>query len=305
MPRQQPRSRAGPGFDAKPSVQANGTVQLRSGKRDVVRRSCAALGVTDERSAGKSRARVDLRGPEEVARRVPAGAVRRRRMRRRPGGQGHPLRRSRQPVRGTAARRAGAAGLAGHRRPDLPDGHEGASPSATPARMAARRPTAQMARAYDLRISRALAAGVRRLDRFHTAAARQRAAEPRHRRRTASTTSDETVRLVSRSPGLRDDLQPHRAAQPLLHRQRCGRGQLLRVHAPGQLLVQPGVAQPDEVPRATTTPSTRRRSRRSSSWSSPRWTSRSASRTSRPRRSARPPAPTASSASATPTSARC
>ena len=44
---------------------------------------------------------------------------------------------------------------------------------------------------------------------------------------------------------------------------------------------------------------------RSSSWSSPRWTSPSASPTSRPRRSARPPAPTASSASATPTSARC
>ncbi len=45
--------------------------------------------------------------------------------------------------------------------------------------------------------------------------------------------------------------------------------------------------------------------RRSSSWSSPRWTSRSASPTSRPRRSARPRATTASSASATPTSARC
>ena len=42
-----------------------------------------------------------------------------------------------------------------------------------------------------------------------------------------------------------------------------------------------------------------------SSWSSPRWTSRSASPTSRPRRSATPPASTASSASATPTSARC
>ena len=48
-----------------------------------------------------------------------------------------------------------------------------------------------------------------------------------------------------------------------------------------------------------------RRSPRSSSWSSPRWTSRSASPTSRPRRSATPPASTASSASATPTSARC
>ena len=49
---------------------------------------------------------------------------------------------------------------------------------------------------------------------------------------------------------------------------------------------------------------TRSSSSRSSS-SSPRWTSRSASPTSRPRRSARPRGPTASSASATPTSARC
>ncbi len=45
--------------------------------------------------------------------------------------------------------------------------------------------------------------------------------------------------------------------------------------------------------------------RRPSSSSSPRWTSRSASPTSRPSRSARPPATTASSASATPTSAPC
>jgi ribonucleoside-diphosphate reductase alpha chain len=42
-----------------------------------------------------------------------------------------------------------------------------------------------------------------------------------------------------------------------------------------------------------------------SSWSSPRWTSPSASPTSRRRRSVTPPRPTASSASATPTSVRC
>ena len=80
---------------------------------------------------------------------------------------------------------------------------------------------------------------------------------------------------------------------------------VLGVHVAGQLVLQPGVAEPAEVPHATTTRSTRRPSRRSSSWSSPRWTSRSASPTSRPRRSATPPASTASSASATPTSARC
>ena len=45
--------------------------------------------------------------------------------------------------------------------------------------------------------------------------------------------------------------------------------------------------------------------RRRSSWSSPRWTSRSASPTSRPRQSPRPPGRTGSWASATPTWARC
>ena len=82
-----------------------------------------------------------------------------------------------------------------------------------------------------------------------------------------------------------------------------------RVHAPGQHVLQPRLAEPDEVPARTTaratSPSTSSASPRSSSWSSPRWTSPSASRTSRPRRSARTPAPSASSASATPTSAPC
>ena len=78
-----------------------------------------------------------------------------------------------------------------------------------------------------------------------------------------------------------------------------------RVPQPGQLLLQPGqlnllkfLARRRHVRRWTGSP-------RWSSWSSPRWTSRSRSRTSRPRRSARPPGLTASSASATPTSARC
>ena len=46
--------------------------------------------------------------------------------------------------------------------------------------------------------------------------------------------------------------------------------------------LQPGVAEPDEVPAPTTARSTRPRSPRPSSSSSPRWTSRSASPTSRP-----------------------
>ena len=80
---------------------------------------------------------------------------------------------------------------------------------------------------------------------------------------------------------------------------------VLGVHVARQLLVQPRVAQPAEVPQGRRHLRRRRCSRRPSSSSSPRWTSRSASPTSRPRRSARPPATTASSASATPTSARC
>ena len=80
---------------------------------------------------------------------------------------------------------------------------------------------------------------------------------------------------------------------------------VLGVHEPGQLVLQPGLAQPDEVPARGRHVRRPRSSSRRSSWSSPRWTSRSASPTSRPRRSARPPGPTGSSASATPTSARC
>ena len=80
---------------------------------------------------------------------------------------------------------------------------------------------------------------------------------------------------------------------------------VLGVHVARQLLVQPRVPEPDEVPQGRRHLRRARCSRRRSSSSSPRWTSRSASPTSRPRRSATPPATTASSASATPTSARC
>ena len=75
--------------------------------------------------------------------------------------------------------------------------------------------------------------------------------------------------------------------------------------SPRQLLVQPGLAEPAQVPQGRRHLRRARCSRRSSSWSSPRWTSRSASPTSRPSRSVTPRVTTASSASATPTSARC
>ena len=80
---------------------------------------------------------------------------------------------------------------------------------------------------------------------------------------------------------------------------------VLGVHVAGRLVLQPRLAEPDEVPQGRRRLRGARSSSRASSSSSPRWTSRSASPTSRPRRSARPPGRTASSASGTPTSARC
>ena len=81
---------------------------------------------------------------------------------------------------------------------------------------------------------------------------------------------------------------------------------VLGVHAPGQLLVQPGLAEPDEVPRATTATfdaakfvQVRRAGHHGDGHLDllRRLPDRGDRR--------RPPAPTASSASATPTSARC
>ena len=78
-----------------------------------------------------------------------------------------------------------------------------------------------------------------------------------------------------------------------------------RVHAPGQLRVQPGVAQPHEVPgRGRQLRRRQRSSGRSRSCSPPRRSSW-ASPTTRPRRSRRTRGPTVSWASATRTSARC
>ena len=128
----------------------------------------------------------------------------------------------------------------------------------------------------------------------------------REGRRQVALPQDGRGRLGLRRPG-----HPvRRHDQPLAHLPRVRPDHRLepvqRVHAPGQHLVQPRLAEPDEVPQGRRRhPSTPSASPRSSSWSSPRWTSPSASRTSRPRRSARTPAPSASWASATPTSAPC
>ena len=97
--------------------------------------------------------------------------------------------------------------------------------------------------------------------------------------------------------------------QPLAHLPRVGADQrlepVLGVHARRRLGLQPRLDQPDEVPprrRLASTPTSS--STRSTSSSSPRRSS-SARRATRPRRSATTRAPSASSASATPTSAPC
>ena len=77
---------------------------------------------------------------------------------------------------------------------------------------------------------------------------------------------DDTINDWHTTPGV----GPHHREQPVLG-----------VHAPRQLLVQPGLAQPAEVPHRRRHLRRRDRSSRPSSSSSPRWTSRSASRTSR------------------------
>ena len=138
-----------------------------------------------------------------------------------------------------------------------------------------------------------------------------RPACPRHRRghrdrrRPRPVQEDQQGRLGVRRPGPAVRRHDQRLAHQPRDRPDHRVQPVLGVHVAGQLLVQPGLAEPAEVPQATTTPSTRRCSRRRWSSSSPRWTSPSASPTSRPSRSATPPATTASSASATPTSARC
>ncbi len=65
MPRHQELLRGWTGFNAKPSVQANGTRQLRSGNGHV-RAFLAALGVSQERSAGKVVPAAVFEAPEEA-----------------------------------------------------------------------------------------------------------------------------------------------------------------------------------------------------------------------------------------------
>ena len=106
-----------------------------------------------------------------------------------------------------------------------------------------------------------------------------------------------------RRPGGR--LQPHRAAPPLLHRRRLRRGELLGVHARRRLGLQPGLAQPDEVPPRGRQ-LRRRRVRARGRHRLPRAGDRRRLLQLPDRGDRRAtPTPSASSASATPTSARC
>ena len=109
----------------------------------------------------------------------------------------------------------------------------------------------------------------------------------RDRRRQGPVPQDRRGRLGLRRPG--HPVRRHH--QRLAHQPRDGPNHrvqpLLGVHEPGQLLLQPRLAEPDEVPPRATAPSTRSSSPSRSSSSSPRWTSPSASPTSRPRPSAK------------------
>ena len=113
-------------------------------------------------------------------------------------------------------------------------------------------------------------------------------------------------------PGRRPDafgggarLRPHRAGHGPLCRERDRRPQLLRVHARGQLGVQPRPRSTSASSRSPTAPSTSSASGRRRASSSRRRRSWSTTRVTPPRRSRPTRTPSARSASASPTSARC
>ena len=101
------------GFESKPSVQANGTLQLR-----VTRRAfgafLAGLGVTGERAAHKAVPRCDLRSTRGGGDRVPARPFRRGRLRRAPGSERDQVRGPGRPFGRADDRSPGAARLAGN-----------------------------------------------------------------------------------------------------------------------------------------------------------------------------------------------
>ena len=91
--------------ESKPSVQANGTVQLRQSRR-VIARFFEALGVSRKKSAEKIVPEAIYQAPAEIVASLLAGSLRRRRLR---------LRRRQQPVRrpGLDVRGASASACSG------------------------------------------------------------------------------------------------------------------------------------------------------------------------------------------------
>ena len=65
LPRHQEALRGWTGFDAKPSVQANGTLQLRSGKREVVK-FLEAMGISQSRAKNKVVPDAIFEAPEDA-----------------------------------------------------------------------------------------------------------------------------------------------------------------------------------------------------------------------------------------------
>jgi intein/homing endonuclease len=95
------------GFESKPSLQADGTLQLRV-TRHAFGEFLRGLGV----SGGRAREKTVPDAVFEAPDRLPPGPLRRGRLRRGPGSQRHALCRPGQPVRGAPHRRPGIACLA-------------------------------------------------------------------------------------------------------------------------------------------------------------------------------------------------
>ena len=132
------------GFECKPSVQANGTLQLRV-TRSAFGRFLHALGVAEGRAPDKVVPEAIYRSTRRCADRLPAGPVRRGRLRREPRKQRDAICRAGQPLGRTPHRCPGTPGLARHRLAHLPDQRRRRRRrSTTPVRTAPRRTTVPM-----------------------------------------------------------------------------------------------------------------------------------------------------------------
>ena len=87
-------------------------------------------------------------------------------------------------------------------------------------------------------------------DRFRTVDQGRQVVSPDRRSHVLRHRSHHDATVRSHGRWCRTDVQPFRATQPLLRRQRSRRSELLGVHAPRQLGLQPGFDQPAALPRS-------------------------------------------------------